>query len=106
VNKPKGRKPRCVALQYWTNLVLAQLQEALANYRPVEPNRQHWRKCLKNGDLEPVIQLAEKYSCNTNKLFALYSLTTSVSRETVVKELGIEDSVLGYAMEQIRQELR
>ena len=106
IKECKGRKPRCVAMQYWTRQVLEQLQTAFASYRPLEPNKNYWHQCLKTGYIEPVIELAKKYGDEPKKLLALYSLTTQVSTATIVKELGINDCVLKYAMECVREELR
>ena len=106
IDKPKGRKPRCVALQYWTKRVLERLQEAFSAYQPIEPNRKHWRECVKNGELDPVIELASKYADKPDRLLALYVLTTQVSTTTVVQELGVNHCKLKYATECVREELR
>lgn len=106
INRPSGRKARCVALQYWSKQVLAQLQSVLASYRPLEPNRQYWRDCLKAGQVAPVMVLAEQYADEPMKLLALYSLTTQVSTRTLVDELGVNVCVLKYAMECVRHALR
>lgn len=106
INKPKGRKPRCVALQYWARQVLERLQTVLASYRPIEPNRHNWRDCLKEGQVEPVIALAKEYIDEPRKLLALYSLTTQVSTETIIQELGVDACALKYAQECVRHDLR
>lgn len=102
----EGRQPRCAALAHWVKQVLERLREAFASYRPREPHCHLWREQLKAGDTKPVIQLAEKYAAEPDKLLALYVLTTQVALQTVVKELGVDESALWYAMKKLRQELR
>lgn len=106
VEERKERKPRCPALQYWVRKVTKQLQTVLASYRPIEPNRNYWRDCLKTGELQPVKQLAEKYADEHIKLLALYTLTTCVSCKTLVENFGVCVHKLRYAVEQLRYELR
>lgn len=106
ISQRKNRKPRCQGLYHWSKIVLKKLQEELQAYRPIEPNRDDWKEQIKAGKLEPVITLAKKYEDDTLKLLALYCLTTSVARTTLVKELGMDDSKLWYAMKQLRQQLR
>ena len=106
MNKPKNRKPRCVALQYWTKQVLEKLQEVFASYRPLEPNLHHWKECINRGELDPVIKLAETYAEQPDKLLALYTLTTQVSTATIVDELGVDHCKLKYAIECVRERLR
>lgn len=106
VFKTKGGRVRCRGIQYWVQLVLQRLREVFALYKPIEPNKNAWREQLKAGDTKPVEQLAEKYADDEFKLLALYALTTRASRETIVKELGGDDSKLWYAVKQLRQELR
>lgn len=102
----KGRKPRCFQMQHWCKLVLARLQEELGNYKPIEPTKNDWRESLKAGNTEPVVELSYKYTDQPDRLLALYALTTGVARQTIVDELGANDSGLWYAMKQVRQELR
>lgn len=104
--RERSGRLRCPKMGYWTKMVLTRLREAFASYMPIEPNKDYWREQVKVGVLEPVIELANKYKEDEGKLLALYILTTSVGRETVVKECGVKDSVLWYAMKQLRQELR
>ena len=106
VRQYEGRKPRCAALQYWVRAVSTRLRETLANYQPLEPDRHSWRRQIKAGDLEPVVQLAIKYANDAQKLLALYALTTQVGLQTIVKELGANESALWYAMKGLRKELR
>jgi hypothetical protein len=106
INERVGRQSRCNRLQYWRKLVLTHLQEALGEYKPIEPNRNAWRACLKAGDTQPVVELACKYADRPDRLLALYALTTRVARQTIVDELGANDSALWYAMKRLRQELR
>lgn len=106
IKTAKGRKPRCVALQYWAKQVLERLQEAFATYQPIEPNRHHWRECVNNGELDPVIELAQKYADKPDRLLALYNLTTQVSTTTIVEELGVDHCKFKYATECVREELR
>lgn len=103
---PKHRNPRCTGLSYWSKQVLKQLRDALKNYLPTEPNRDDWKEQIKAGNLDPVIELAQQYEDEPNKLLALYCLTTQVARTTLVKELGVDDSKLWYAIKQLRQQLR
>ena len=105
VEYKQGRK-RCRGIQYWTKLVLQRLREVFALYKPIEPNRNAWREALKAGNTGPIIELANRYEDDPDKLLALYVLTTSVGRETVVKECGVDDSKLWYAVKQLRKELR
>jgi hypothetical protein len=97
---------RCHRLRYWVKLVLQQLQAVLKEYRPLEPDRNDWQNQLKNGETQPVVILAKKYADDSFKLLALYLLTTRVARDTAVRELGIDESKIWYAMKQLRQELR
>jgi hypothetical protein len=106
VFKTKQGRLRCRGIQYWTRVVLQRLREVFALYKPFEPNLNAWRECLKAGDTEPVLMLAERYADDAFKLLALYTLTTRVARDTVVRELGVDDSKLWYAMKRLRQELR
>ena len=106
MNKPKGRKPRCVALQYWSKQVLEKLKEVFESYQPLEPNRHHWKECINRGELDPVIELAKEYVDKPDKLLALYTLTTQVSTATIVAELGVDHCQLKYAMECVRERLR
>lgn len=102
----KGRQPRCFQMQHWCKLVLARLQEELGNYKPIEPNKNAWKEQLKAGNTDPVVDLSYKYADQPDRLLALYALTTRVARQTIVDELGVNDSALWHAMNQIRQELR
>lgn len=102
----KGRQPRCFQMRHWCKVVLARLKEELGNYQPVEPNRDDWKQCLNEGNTQPVVELAHKYADQPDRLLALYVLTTRVSRQAVVEELGVNDSALWYATKQLRQELR
>lgn len=106
VSNPKHRKPRCTGLNYWSRKVLEHLRDVLKNYLPIEPNRDYWKEQIKVGNLDPVIELAQKYAEDSDRLLALYCLTTRVARTTVVKELGVQDGPLWYAIKQLRQELR
>lgn len=106
MNKAQDRKARCVALQYWTKQVLEKLQEVFASYRPIEPNRHHWKDCVNRGELDPVIALAQTYAEQPDRLLALYILTTRVSTTTVVTELGMDHCKLKYAIECVRERLR
>lgn len=76
------------------------------SYRPLDLNRHHWKDCVNLGELDPVIELAETYAGQPDKLFALYTLTTQVSTATVVDELGVDHCQLKYAMECVRERLR
>jgi hypothetical protein len=102
----KGGRRRCRGIQHWTRLVLQQLQEAFAIYKPIEPNLNAWKEELKAGNVEPVSGLANRYEDEPEKLIALYVLTTQVARETMVEECGVNDSKLWYATKQVRKELR
>jgi len=102
----ESRGPRCRQMVYWTRVVRNKLQEVFVSYRPVEPDKDHWRRCLQNGDVEPVVELAREYAGDAEQLLALYVLTTSVARETAVRELGVNDSALWYAMKCLRKQLR
>jgi len=106
INKPKGRKPRCVALQYWAKQVLERLQDVLASYRPIEPNRNYWRECIKEGLFDPVIEVAKRYADKPDRLLALYTLTTRVSTGTIIEDLGVNHCAFKYAVECVRKELR
>lgn len=106
IRERKDRNPYCPNLQYWTRKVLQYLREVLASYQPIEPNRHIWKERLKAGDTEPVQQLAEKYAEDEFSLLALYVLTTRVAGHIIVKELGVDESKLWYAMKQLREELR
>ena len=101
-----NRNPTCHGMRHWTKLVLQQLRDALKHYLPIEPNLDYWKEQIKAGNFDPVIELAHKYEGDTNKLLALYCLTTSVTRATLVAELGVMDGPLWYAIKQLRQELR
>lgn len=79
---------------------------AVGNYRPIEPDKHYWKDCLKAGQFEPMIPLAEKYAGDGDKLLALYGLTTCISRQTLVEELGVEERLLWYAMKLLRKESR
>jgi hypothetical protein len=104
--KTKQGRVRCRGIQYWVRVVLKRLQEVFASYKPIEPDKNAWRDCLKTGETEPIQILAEKYADDPFKLLALYTLTTRVARDTIVGELGVDDSKLWYAMKLLRQELR
>lgn len=106
VSKAPGRSPRSSNLTYWSRVVKRRLQEVLADYKPIEPNTHFWRKCLEQGHTQPVVELAIKYANNRMRLLALYTLTTSVSVETLVTELGVNREALRYAVKRIRRELR
>lgn len=106
IEEREGRNPKCSRMQYWSKLVLERLQEALAAYKPIEPNCNIWKEQLKAGDTAPVVALAQKYANDSHTLLALYVLTTSVGLHTVVSELGANESALWYAMKKLRQELR
>lgn len=103
---PKNRKPRCMQMVRWTRIVKAKLHEVLDSYKPIEPNRDFWKEQIKAGEVQPVIQMAEKYQDEPMKLLALYVLTTQVGRHTIVEEMGIDNSKLWYACKLIRKELR
>lgn len=102
----KAGRRRCKGIQHWARVVLRQLKLAFSNYKPIEPNRNAWRNELKSGNVNPVLKLAQRYEDEPDKLIALYVLTTSVARKTMVIECGIDDSKLWYATKQIRKELR
>lgn len=102
----EGRKPQSGVLKYWTKRTLSELRALLEMYKPFEPDKDYWRVCVGEGDLEPVRKLAEKYADDETRLMALYLLTTSVSLPTVVSELGLDENVLRYAMKRVRHELR
>lgn len=102
----KGGRTRCSQMSHWCQLVLARLREELGEYEPFEPNRGAWKDRLKAGDSRPVVELAHKYADRPDRLLALYTLTTRVARQTIVEELGVNDSALWYAMKRVRQELR
>jgi len=106
VTKAPGRSPRSNNLTYWARVVKKKLQEVMADYKPIEPNRHFWRTCLERGETEPIVELAKKYANNNMRLLALYSLTTRVSIETIVKELGVNREALRYAAKRVRQDLR
>lgn len=106
IKKQKDRKPRCHQMQHWCKIVLAQLQKTLGNYKPFESNKNAWKDCIKAGNVQPMVDLAHKYANQSDRLLALYALTTRVARQTIVDELGVNDSALWYAMKQVRQELR
>ena len=105
VEYKQGRR-RCRGIQHWTRLVLQQLQESFASYKPIEPNIHAWKKQLQAGNTAPVSELANRYEDEPEKLIALYVLTTQVARETMVEECGIDDSKLWYATKQVRRDLR
>lgn len=106
IHQSKNRNPRCQGLYRWSKMVLERLKKELKAYLPIEPNRDQWKEEIKAGNLEPVIELAQKYSSDSNKLLGLYCLTTKVARSTLVTELGVQDGILWYAIKQLRQELR
>ena len=97
---------RCQSLRRWIKQVLHRLQETLQLYQPLTPNRHAWREQIKQGNTQPVQALAIKYADDPFKLLSLYVLTTRVARDTIVRELGVNDSKLWYATKQLRHELR
>ncbi|MEO1163710.1 MAG: hypothetical protein AAFV98_08010 [Chloroflexota bacterium] len=106
IEERKGRKPRCVGMQYWSKIVREKLQEVFSSYKPIESNKYYWRECIKKGELDPVIALAEKYADDPSRLLALYTLTTQVSKTTILNELGVSLYAFKYAVGRVRQELR
>jgi len=105
ISERSGRV-RCTKMTYWTKVVLKRLKEAFDTYCPIEPGHNDWREQIKAGNFEPIKELAQKYSEDADKLLALYVLTTSVARETIVKECGASETALHYTMKRLRQELR